>query len=234
MRQEIIIQLNELNRDFYNQFAETFADSRGASEPGMGYVLSLIRPGNQVLELGCAQGRFAQLLPAGCQYLGLDFSAALIALAQERSYLIPTQFVVADLMGDDWVMQVNPPYDVILARAVLHHIPGYSNRLRILQQMATLLKPAGQIILANWQLLAAERFRNRLQPWQNIGLSDSDVEPGDCLLDWRRDGFSLRYVHHIDADEVRRLAVEAKLDIVEMYASDGREGNLTLYAVMAR
>lgn len=234
MQQEIITQLNELNRNFYNHFAETFADSRGASEPGMGYALAMIEPGQRVLELGCAQGRFARLLPAGCQYLGLDFSAALIALARDQAYPIPTHFVVADLMEEDWAAQVNPPYDAILARAVLHHIPGYANRLRILQQSATLLSPAGKMILANWQVLAAKRFRDRLQPWDSIGMSESDLEPGDCLLDWRREGFGLRFVHHVSADEVQHMARDAKLDIVEMYASDGREGNLTLYTVLAR
>ncbi|MBN1922986.1 MAG: class I SAM-dependent methyltransferase [Anaerolineae bacterium] len=200
----------------------------------MKYALALIEPGQRVLELGCAQGRFARLLPAGCQYLGVDFSASLIALARSQAYPILAHFVVADLMEQDWVAQVNPPYDVILARAVLHHIPGYANRLRILQQAAALLPPTGRMILANWQVLAAERFRKRLQPWESIGLSESDVEPGDCLLDWRREGFGLRFVHHVSADEAQRIACDAELEVVEMYASDGREGNLTLYTVMAR
>ena len=137
-------------------------------------------------------------------------------------------------MSDTWSADLDPPYDVVLARAVLHHIPGYANRLRVLQQAAALLSMDGRIWLANWQLLNAERFRRRLQPWESIGLTETDIEVGDCLLDWRREGLGLRYVHHIDVDEAQRLASDANLRIVEMFTADGREKNLTLYTVMMR
>ncbi len=234
MQYKVIKQLSDLNHNFYDRFAESFADSRGGNEPGMERALAGITPGSRVLELGCAQGRFVRRLPPGCDYVGLDFSAPLIARAAAEPLPGPARFIVADLMAEDWPAQLDPPYDVILARAVLHHIPGYGHRLRVLRQAAALLAPTGQIIMANWQFLNVERFRVRLQPWESLGLSEADVEPGDCLLDWRREGWGLRYVHHLGAEETELLVLDAGLKIVDSYTADGREGNLTLYTVMTR
>lgn len=240
MRDEVVQQLNALNRSFYERFAEPFADSRGASEPGMDRALALadlnrtLRPGNRVLEVGCAQGRFTQVLPQGCEYTGVDFSAPLISLAEKRYGSSSTHFVLVDLMNAAWVDGLGTAFDLILARAVLHHLPGYENRLRVLQQAVDLLHVDGWLILANWQVLSAERFRNRLHPWESIGLTEADIEAGDCLLDWRRDGFGLRFVHQIGIDETHRLASDVGLHIVENYYADGREQNLTLYSIMRK
>lgn len=234
MREEVIQKLNTLNRHFYERFAESFAASRGAGEPGMQRLLDTIKPGSRILDLGCAQGRFAHALPASCTYIGVDFSPALIGLAQAQHFPVATQFVVADLLQTEWPAQVQAPFDVILARAVLHHIPGYVQRLRLVQQAASLLTADGRLVLANWQILSTPRFRHRLQPWSSIGLSDADVEPGDCLLDWRREGWGLRYVHHLNLAETQRLAGDAGLHISETYYADGREGNLTLYTILTR
>lgn len=239
MQDKVIKRLNDLNRSFYEHFASSFAGSRGASEPGLARVLAAIAPGSWVLDLGCAQGRFAQLLPSTCRYTGVDFSPALAALAETQTFPVSAHFVVADLLQADWPAQLAAvpaapvAYDVILARAVLHHIPAYAQRLRVLRQAAALLAHDGRLILANWQFLDAARFRKRLQPWSSIGLEETDVEAGDCLLDWRREGLGLRYVHHIDLAETQQLAADAGLTILETYYADGREGNLTLYTILA-
>jgi SAM-dependent methyltransferase len=244
MKEAVAQQLRELNRRFYDEFAGSFADSRAATEPGVERILAHVKAGDRFLDLGCGNGRVALQLPRGCHYVGVDFSAEILALAKahvtasqaEVPTLQASHFVAADLMNDPWpelVAEISPRYDWILLRAVLHHVPGFEHRCEIVAQAASLLAPEGRLALANWQFTAIPRLRKRFLPWETIGLHKEDVEPGDYLLDWKRDGYGLRYVHLIDEAETRRLAEAAALHIEEMFRADGHSNDLTLYAIMA-
>lgn len=237
MRDEVVEQLRELNRDFYEEFAGSFAASRGRTEPGLERMLALVRPGARVLDLGCGHGRIAARLPAGCRYVGLDFSSEMLNLARDDAQAeaagVQTRFVSGDLLSEIWTERVGTNYDWIILRAVLHHIPGLANRRAILAHCARLLAPEGQVLIANWQFLKLPRLRRRLLPWDTIGLTAEDVEAGDYLLDWRRDGYGLRYVHLVDSMETRLLAMAAGLDVEHIFLADGHQNNLTLYALLS-
>lgn len=234
MQNETIQLLNQLNRDFYDAFAVAFAESRGPSEPGLERVLAEVMPGSHVLDLGCGQGRVLHRLPAGCAYVGLDFSRELLAVAAARAAEAGrvARFIVADLLDPGWPAQAGGLYDWIVLRAVLQHIPGAEHRRRVVQQAAALLAPAGTLVLANWQFLEVERLRRRILPWAELGLTEADVEPGDYLLDWRREGQGRRYVHWVDEDETRALAAAAGLTVAALFHADGHENRLTLYALL--
>jgi hypothetical protein len=53
-------------------------------------------------------------------------------------------------------------------------------------------------------------------------------------LSWRRNGRGLRYVHLVDQQETTWLAKQADLLILDEYLSDGKEGNLNLYTILAK
>ncbi len=57
------------------------------------------------------------------------------------------------------------------------------------------------------------------------------MDPGDYLLDWRRGGEGLRYVHHFSPEELAELAAETGFRVLETFWSDGEGGNLGLYQV---
>lgn len=229
-------KLNALNRQFYERFAESFAASRGETEPGLERVLAEVHPGDRLLDLGCGQGRIAQLLPAGVAYTGLDYAPALLSIAQQQAEAagLSACFVVGDLLAETWPEAVGGPFEWVVLRAVLHHIPGYANRLAVLRRAAERLTPQGRLVLANWQFLEIERLKRRLLPWERVGLTATDVEPGDYLLDWQRDGYGVRYVHLVDEAETEALAREAGLTLHTLFRADGHTKQLTLYAVMSQ
>ncbi len=232
MDERIIQQLNELNRAFYDTFAASFTASRGESEPGLERLLALLPAGARVLDLGCGQGRVAGLLSPGCDYTGVDFSAGM--LAEARRLHPGARFVQADLLAADWEALVGAAWDCVLLRAVLHHIPAYAARQRIVARAAALLAPRGVLALANWQFLRIPRLRKRIRPWSEIGLDAAALEPNDYLLDWRREGEGLRYVHLVDEAETRRLLADAGLSLRTLYYADGHDNALTLYAIASR
>jgi hypothetical protein len=91
------------------------------------------------------------------------------------------------------------------------------------------LSPGGKFIFSVWQFLNSPRLSKRIQAWSDIGLSASQVEQGDYLLDWRLGGHGLRYVHHFAADELERLASRCGFYRIEAFLSDGKGSNLSLY-----
>lgn len=185
---------------------------------------------------------FFALRRAGFQgrYLGLDFSHALLAIATQRwaevsqgdSQKAPFQAVEITQAG--WQESLRgESFAVITAFAVLHHLPSAELRLRVLKTLRTLLPQTeeGLLFLSNWQFLNSSRYRQRIQAWEEIGVTADAVESGDYLLDWREGGHGLRYVHHFSEDELTHLAAQSGFQVIESFYSDGREGNLAIYQV---
>ena len=238
MEAQTVNVLRELNRVFYDSFAQSFEASRARTEPGLMRILPQISAGSRVLDLGCGHGRLATLLPPRCAYIGVDNSETMLDLAREQVHHRDPEpevdFVALDLLTASWPAHIPGRFDWIIMRAVLHHIPGYANRCRLLGKAIDLLKPSGSILVANWQFLEISRLQRRVLPWSEIGLKPTDIEPGDYLLDWQRDGYGRRYVHLVDALETHALARTGGFEILDRFRADGHTNNLTLYAILKR
>ncbi|NOZ72700.1 MAG: class I SAM-dependent methyltransferase [Chloroflexi bacterium] len=241
MKECIRKQLLQINQTFYEDFAAAFAATRFGTQPGWNRIIHYFPRRCQVLDIGCGNGRFAHFLDErldAVQYLGIDSSHRLIAIAQENTAPLnrtQAKFSVVDISEDGWEQSLEKrSFDIVVALAVMHHIPGFSHRQQFLKAAATCLTPNGILILSNWRFTQNPRMRRKIVPWQQIGLSAADVEKGDYLLDWKKEGHGLRYAHQLDETEVSQLAAGAGLQILEQFHADGREGDLSLYSVLSR
>jgi tRNA (uracil-5-)-methyltransferase TRM9 len=253
MKPELIERLNQINRTFYSTFATSFSETRESARE-LEVIVPYIADGARVLDLGCGNGRVAKLVARhrrDVAYVGVDASAELVARCkmQDASEVGESAaFFVVDITQPDWTSLLLPMgegtgpalstaegmrmYDCVLLLAVLHHIPGSDVRARILHQAHELLAPLGRIVVSTWQFMDNERMRKKIVPWSVLGIDERELEPGDALLNWKRGGVGLRYCHWIGEDELRALAAQAGLKIVETFRAGGREGNLSLYAIM--
>lgn len=240
MRDEISARLLRLNHQFYQNFAEHFAETRRRLQPGVIRILDNLPPHVSVLDLGCGNGELARGLARRGHngiYLGLDASGVLLSIACQKCEHPRARFQQVNLADPAWIESLPAPsqgeikrsYDRILSFAVLHHLPGRSLRLDLVGQVHDLMADDGQFILSNWNFMASPRLRGRIVPWEAIGLSQEEVEPGDYLLDWRRGGIGLRYVHHFNEEELLGLATEASFQVIETFYSDGEGRRLGLY-----
>lgn len=240
MQPEIVSRLLALNHQFYQTQGLEFSTTRQRLQPGVNLLLNRIAFGNRILDLGCGNGQLARhLSQAGFRgdYLGLDASSAMLAEINQHPIGLPNfRFVLADIAIPDWEENLisegmGGGYDRILAFAILHHIPGNELRRQILRKVRRLISNDGYFIHSEWQFLNSPRLVKRIQPWEAIGLSSKQVDPGDYLLDWRRGGYSLRYVHSFTLEELSSLAADSGFQILETFESDGENNRLGLYQV---
>ena len=228
-------RLIDLNRDFYHHFGEDFSATRQRLQPGVTRLVDSLTGDESILDLGCGNGELARALARRAHsgpYLGLDFSLPLLADASDIPTGFPAKFIEADLtklsMLNDQLLMTDH-WSLITSFATLHHIPSRELRLQFLQTVHALLAPRGRFLLSTWQFLNSEKLRARLQPWERIGLTAADVDEGDHLLDWKRGGEGLRYVHQYSEEELSSLARECGFEVVDTFYSDGEGGKLGLY-----
>jgi len=240
MDSQVIKKLIDINRRFYDQFGGSFSATRQRLQPGVRKVLETISADDSVLDLGCGNGHFLrELHDRGHRspLLGADFSLPLLREAgatpgvEWREVDLTHLSVVSEQLSvKSYQLSVTECWSLITMFAALHHIPSNEIRLDILRTVKKLLKPGGRFILSNWQFLNSEKLKARIQPWSRVGLSDSDVDEGDYLLDWRGGGGEgLRYVHQFSAEELLRLADQVRMKVEAGFLSDGENGRLGLY-----
>lgn len=246
MRPETIQRLSEINRRFYQRWAQSFDDTRRHPWPGWAHVLEALKrhapPSLQVLDLGCGNGRFGCYLlerwPGPVRYRGLDQSAELLAQARERLATWP-EVTLRRVDVLRWSPEPEERYDLVAVIGLLHHLPSFAARARFLRHAGRALRPPGLLVATFWQFAHLPRFQRKAIPWCEQHhwvarvVDEADLEGGDRLLSWGHENPTVRYCHHANNAEVARLLDAAGLTVCDRFRSDGADGDLNLY-VMAR
>jgi SAM-dependent methyltransferase len=238
-------KLIDLNLQFYQRFSASFSSTRFSVQPGVKlttakYIIDADGSvSHSILDIGCGNGEFARYL--GKQgfaggYTGLDSSPGLLGFSNNipKAVQFSPIFLNKDITSNDWDSNFGTAsFDRIVSFAVLHHIPGHDLRNSLFASIRRLLLPDGFFILSNWQFMNSKKLAERVVPWEEIGISRTQVDEGDTLLDWRAEEgkTGYRYVHLFSEDELAGYAKDADFKIIETFYSDGREGNLALYQV---
>jgi len=253
VRDEVRRRLVALNSEFYQTFAEAFSETRRRVQPGVRRALEGIAATASVLDLGCGPGNLANALAVHGHvgfYAGLDGSERLLNIARLETDHPTAVFLQSALTEPSWTEHLaqhlataqagrrveafrnhSHRFDRVCAFALIHHLPGAEQRLRFVRQAAGLLEEGGAMAVSVWDFLSSPRFRGRIVPWETIGLTEGDVEEGDYLLDWRRGGHGLRYVHLFSEDGLASLAQSCQLRTIETYRSDGQNRRMAMYAL---
>lgn len=113
------------------------------------FLVSLIKPGENVLEVGCSNGHITEYIhqQAACNILGVDYSDVAIAQAQARTRekAPALNFRCVDLIQDELP---GGNYDVILAIDCIYFMGDYG---KTVAKLNAKLAPGGRMIIAAFQ-----------------------------------------------------------------------------------
>lgn len=194
-------------RATYDRIAPHFAETRPEPWPEVEAFLEG-RTGGLALDLGCGNGRHAELLAARADRVvaaDLSRSALDVALARaaERGY--STEPLQADAAG---LPVRTDAVDLAVYVATLHHLPSRELRVASLAELGRVLAPGGTAIVSAWSV-SHDRF---------------DAEAGfDTTVDWALpDGETVgRFYHIYDQAEFEADVDESGLVRVDSFDTAG-------------
>lgn len=239
MKAETIQKLLEINKNFYEEFSDSFSSTRYRAQSGTNRFIAKIPSTASVIDLGCGNGTFARaLIENGFsgKYMGCDLSQGLIEHAIEQTGQPASgqiSFEIVDLADTNWTTRFpNTSYDWLVCFAVLHHIPGDKLRRKIVNDFKELLNQDGKATVSIWQWQNSARLFSHVLPWSQVGIVSEDVDEGDVLLDWRAgDTPGIRYVHTFTETTLSELAKSGGFEVEDSFYSDGKSGDLALYQI---
>ena len=199
---QILLQVAE----DYNQIAEQFALTRSYPWAEFAFLKPLLKPGMQLLDVGCGNGRLANELTNDIRYTGLDVSEQLLTIAKTR--FPQHKFVTGSMLELPFK---DDQFDITAAIASLQHIPSSAYRLQAMQQLARVTKPGGYLFLVNWNMQGSH-FEPHRAP------KDQGYDDNDFLMPWRNDQgeqLALRYYHGFTKAELSDLCQQVNLTVVE-------------------
>lgn len=228
MKQASTKKILAQTRDIYNAIAPDFSDTRGRWWRGFGSFNRYAKPGDKILDLGCGNGRMAEIFAdSQVSYLGVDNSEELIKIARERFKEQPwAKFEVGDALAFNRPEQ----FDMVLMIAVLHHVPTRKLRLKVLENVYDSLKPGGRLVMSNWNLWQVSGDHKKFRYYKRLFNYYIKISRGvwglsDAFVPWKPlTGENLRYVHSFRQGEMKRLLGQAGFDIdwVKYEAKNGQ------------
>lgn len=251
MDEHIIRQLNEVNQKFYKKSARDFSDSRAFYWHGWREILPYLenmlgeKETLRVLDVGCGNGRFGSFLVDNLpsieiQYTGMDNNDTLLTIAQHKlkHTHLDTTFIktdiVEDLLSDQFFKDTKEKYDIIVLFGVLHHIPSYKLRKKLITTLSKLVSDNGLFVFTLWRFADDDQLEKRLVGYDKAGINEKDIDSNDYLISWERETTSFRYGHYTDESEEDKLITASGLHLLESFESDGREGRGNKYLVLSQ
>jgi len=253
MQTKTIKQLNQLNLDFYQQFSNSFSDSRNYYWEGWQKLIPVIEKlirnkqvGEKlsVADVGCGNGRFASFLyetfpQIQIGYLGLDSSSHLLKIAGERrkifesarnSWQVKNFDLVENLLAKK-KNRLGSNFDLITMFGVLHHIPSFELRQKLVQSLLDQLKPNGRLVISLWRFPQFDRLKKKIVSPNVAKIEETDLEENDYILDWKKSESAYRYCHYTSLEEMKEI-VEQKGIIEETFLADAKEKTANRYVII--
>ena len=186
-------------------------------------VDQFVRPGTDVLLVGCGSGRdLMPLLDRGCRVTGIDPSETALTIANDT--LVTCGRSAALLRGFFEDIPIAGTFEtVIFSYYAYASIPMSRRRRAALEKAAALLKPGGHVVVSH----AAGGSRPRVVLGRVGRLagaftrSDWRIEPGDLVWSDRLDQPSICYTHIFEDGELESEARDAHLRTVSRRVVDG-------------
>lgn len=119
------------------------------------YVLPLFPQGGRLLDVGCADGEFTEVLARDCsEALGIDLSSELIEQARRRSSAT-LRFEVGDITS----AEIEGRYERVASMGLFSCLVRQEDFSRVAKMLVAALKPGGYLVLKDSLMLGGEAER---------------------------------------------------------------------------
>lgn len=157
---------------------------------------------DRVLDLGCGDGRFLDLVRTarpGATGVALDFSPTMLDAVRERFAGTGEVVVVAHDLDHRLPAEVAAcgPYDVVVSSFAIHHLTHHRKR-ELYSEVFGLLRPGG--LFANLEHVSSATPRLQRRFWAAMGQVAEDEDPSNKLLDTGTQLRWLREIGFVDVD----------------------------------
>lgn len=200
----------------YEEIADSFNESRKKSMKEMVFNIGKglnIKKDDRVLDLGCANGRFLEVIGENVNYLGLDNSVKLIEYAKKN---YKKEFRVLDILELEKIKEDD--FDYIFSWATFHHIPGKRLRKKFLEDVYKKTEENGTFVLSVWKLRKRKDFFYlSLKTFFKNLFQARVVDWGDLIFSWKGDKKnSLRYYHAFSRKSLQKEIENSSFKIKEI------------------
>jgi len=257
MTTQTIIQLNQLNTNFYNKIGKFWNQDSDYFWEGWHTLKSLmdlpkISP-LSVLDIGCGNGRFATFasqnlsLNQPFSYLGLDSSSEMLSFCPKIAHPNKVYFKLEDVVfNSSWSHSLNQKFNLVVLMGLMHHIPSSKNRLKLIQQAAKCVEPGGYLCFTTWRFDLLARLQKRVVDLSGsagerfvleTGIDKNQFEKGDAILDWTKYDQAYRFSHQYSESEIDtfiQVIKTEKMDLIARYFHDGKECKRNEYFVFRK
>lgn len=138
--------MNCVNNEFYNDLGEKWFEEtnhpiallRAENRLRNPWIMSQLKPGSKVVDLGCGAGLLTNALAqAGHAVVGIDLSKNCLEMAQRKDATKSVTYLQADASSTPLS---SSDFDVVCAMDLLEHV---QNPQEVIAEAARLLKPGG-------------------------------------------------------------------------------------------
>ena len=210
MNEKKAVKIMETTKRTYELIGAEFSATRQRLWPEMQMLAEkYVKQGDKVLDAGCGNGRLAEVLPK-VDYLGVDSSGVLLKKIKD------VRVRKLDILELDKLGENN--FDVIFCFASFNHIANKEYRLKVLADIKKLLKPAGWLIMTNWNMW---QLGVKKSIWQSKKIGFKDVMTVWKSGDGKKSGEI--YYRAFTTVELKRLFKKSGFKILENYYSKNGE-----------
>jgi SAM-dependent methyltransferase len=228
----------------YNTIAQNFSQTRSRSWSELEFLVNnYIKDGYNILDVGCGNGRLAQLLIGReVNYTGIDNSAKMIEIGRKnleyriknkrensKFKILNSKFYVNNILNLNYQNEFN----AIFCIAVLNHIPSVKLRQQAISNLYNALKPNGYLLMTNWNLWNVRSKKSwwrlrRKPPLAPPDWGETASPPclggwggltwNDIITHWGQDKLPL-YYHAFTKKEIEKLLKKTGFEIIKNYYS---------------
>jgi len=209
MKEKLAQKIMNDSAEGYDKIAKDFSSSRFIFWQELEFVKDFVKEGDRVLDLGCGNARFFEILKnRNIKYTGVDSSEKILRIAKEK-YNNQAEFIQANALNMPFE---NSLFDIIFSFGVLHHIPSKKLQKKFLQEAQRVLKNDGLLVLTVWNLWQ-KKYIKLLAKYTLLKLiGKSKLDFRDIFMNFAKEK-NIRYFHAFTKKELENLAKQENFKI---------------------